>query len=392
MQRAAPGPTEEVAELAAPAASPARVSVRGLVKRFRTRTREHVALDDVSIDIAPGEFVVLLGPSGCGKTTLLRSIAGLEQPEAGEIRLDGELVSSAAAGVWVPPEGRRLGMVFQSYALWPHMSVTDNVAYPLRNAGRRPAEIGPLVQQALQRVGLETLGAAFPGQLSGGQQQRVALARALVATGGLVLFDEPLSNLDAKVRARLRLELAALQRAVGFSSLYVTHDQSEALALADRIAVMEVGRIAQIGTPQEIYHQPVSRYVADFIGSANEVEGEIEHLGAGECAVRTPYGLLTGRAGAGADRVGQRVVVMFRPEHCAVLAPEAPAPAGHNRMVGVLERSLFQGATVEHVVRTSSSLVVATALGSPPREPGAAVALAFPGASTLVYGLSEEGR
>ena len=369
-----------------------RVSVRGLTKRYRTRTRDTTALDGVSIDIAPGEFVVLLGPSGCGKTTLLRSIAGLEQPDAGDILLDGAVVSSSAGQLWCPPEQRRLGMVFQSYALWPHMSVADNVAYPLRNAGHRAAEIGPLVQQALARVGLDALGPSFPGQLSGGQQQRVALARALVATSGLVLFDEPLSNLDAKVRARLRVELAALQRSVGFSSLYVTHDQSEALALADRIAVMEVGRIAQIGSPQDIYDRPVSRYVADFIGSANEVLGEVEHRGGGECAVRTPLGLLAGQACAGIDHIGGAAAVMFRPEHCTVLGPGASVPGGHNRIAGTLERSLFQGATVEHVVRVGDSLVVATALAQDGMPPGTPVTVAFPAARTLVYGLTKDRR
>ena len=390
----APGAARPLArpdgETATSLQAPARISVRGLTKRYRTRAREHTALDDVSIDIAAGEFVVLLGPSGCGKTTLLRSIAGLEEPDVGDIRLDGELVSSAGAHVWVPPEQRRLGMVFQSYALWPHMSVADNIAYPLRNAGRRSAEIGPIVHQALQRVGLDGLEASFPGQLSGGQQQRVALARALVSTGGLVLFDEPLSNLDAKVRARLRLELAALQRAVGFSSLYVTHDQSEALALADRIAVMEVGRIAQIGTPQEIYHHPATRYVADFIGSANEVQGAIERHGPAECAVRTPFGLMAGRPGAGADRVGQSAAVMFRPEHCQIVAADAATPPGHNRIDGVLERALFQGATVEHVVRAAGSLVVSTALGRSPMATGATVAVTFPAETTWVYGLPQD--
>ncbi len=369
--------------------TPPRVSVRGLTKRYKTSTRDHVALHDVSLDIAPGEFVVLLGPSGCGKTTLLRSIAGLEQPESGEILLDGEPVSSARAGVWVPPEARRLGMVFQSYALWPHMSVFENVAYPLRNAGTPVAEIAQRVAQALERVGLETLGASRPGQLSGGQQQRVALARALVATGGLVLFDEPLSNLDAKVRARLRLELASLQRSLGFASLYVTHDQAEALALADRIAVMEAGRIAQVGTPEDIYDRPATRYVADFIGSANEVQGEIESVDGAECSVITPLGRLVGQPRHGVTRPGQRVAVMFRPEHCTVVSRDAGPLAGHNRIEGALERSVFQGATQEHVLRAGSHLIVTLAIGEARQPPAGLAAVSFPVARTLVFGLED---
>jgi len=366
-----------------------RVSVRGLTKRFKTRTREHVALNDVSLDIGPDEFVVLLGPSGCGKTTLLRSIAGLEQPESGEILLDGEPVSSARQGIWVPPEARRLGMVFQSYALWPHMTVFENVAYPLRNAGVASGEIAPRVTQALARVGLEALGASSPGQLSGGQQQRVALARALVATGGLVLFDEPLSNLDAKVRARLRLELATLQRSLGFAALYVTHDQAEALALADRIAVMDSGRIAQIGTPEEIYDSPATRYVADFIGSANEVQGEVESCQADECVVATPVGRLIGRVRAGAIRPGQKVAVMFRPEHCAVGARTADTPTGLNRIEGILERSVFQGAIREHVLRAGEHLVVTLGIGAEAMAQEAPAAVTVPVARTWVYALED---
>ena len=378
-----------------PATSPAlpggtpRVSVRGLTKRFKTRTREHVALNDVSLDIGADEFVVLLGPSGCGKTTLLRSIAGLEQPESGEIFFDDEPVSSARQGIWVPPEARRLGMVFQSYALWPHMSVFENVAYPLRNAGLAAGEIATRVAQALARVGLDALGASSPGQLSGGQQQRVALARALVATGGLVLFDEPLSNLDAKVRARLRLELATLQRSLGFAALYVTHDQAEALALADRIAVMESGRIAQIGTPEEIYDSPATRYVADFIGSANELPGEVESLGPDACVVSTPVGRLVGRARAGVMRPGQKVAVMFRPEHCAVGARTADALADHNRIEGVLERSVFQGATREHVLRTGEHLVVILGIGDEAMADGTPAVVTVPQARTWVYALED---
>ncbi len=361
-----------------------RVAVEGLTKRYRTKGGEHVALDNVSIDIGAGEFVVLLGPSGCGKTTLLRSIAGLEEPDGGDIRLDGQIVSSASRNIWLPPEDRNLGMVFQSYALWPHMNVFENVAYPLRNGKLKEAEIRPRVAQALERVGLSAVMASYPGQLSGGQQQRVSLARALVSTGGLVLFDEPLSNLDAKVRARLRIELVSLQQSMGFSSLYVTHDQSEALALADRIAVMEVGRIAQIGTPEEIYDSPATRYVADFIGSANEIVGEVMRIEGGTCVVATPVGQLVGGAATGVASVGQKVAVMFRPEQCA-LSRNATATSGLNTIATTLERSLFQGATFEHVLRAGTNLIVAISIGGDRYAHGETVSLSFPESRTLVF-------
>ncbi len=365
-----------------------RVSVQNLTKRYRTRAGEHTALDSVSIDIHPGEFVVLLGPSGCGKTTLLRSIAGLEQPDGGDIQIEGQIVSSAGRDIWFPPEERNLGMVFQSYALWPHMSVFENVAYPLRNQRVKDAELRPRVTQALDRVGLAHLSQSFPGQLSGGQQQRVALARALVSTGGLVLFDEPLSNLDAKVRARLRIELVALQQEIGFSSLYVTHDQSEALALADRIAVMEVGKIAQIGTPEEIYDAPASRYVADFIGSANEMQGEVTALDGRTCVVSTPAGVIAGSAGAGVATIGQKVAVMFRPEQCG-LAVDGAAPATHNTVSAVLERSLFQGSTFEHVLRVADKLIVAIAIGGERHPHGENLTVSFPKARTMIFPLAQ---
>ncbi|MDE3078339.1 MAG: ABC transporter ATP-binding protein, partial [Chloroflexota bacterium] len=236
----------------------ARVAVRNLTKVYHTRRGPVLALDNVSLEIAAGEILVLLGPSGCGKTTLLRCIAGLERPDSGELYVQGRPVFSSSTHVWLPPERRQLSMVFQSYALWPHMTVFENVAYPLRNVKVPAAEVRERTEAVLGVVGLGAYAPAYPGQLSGGQQQRVALARAIVANEGVVLFDEPLSNLDAKVRERLRVDLLALQRDIGFSALYVTHDQTEATALGDRIAVMSTGRMAQSGTPVEIYDRPSS--------------------------------------------------------------------------------------------------------------------------------------
>ena len=355
----------------APGARP-RVSIRNLSKTYRTRRGSHLALDNVSLDIGAGEFVVLLGPSGCGKTTLLRCVAGLEEPDSGEIYINDQLVFSSEKGVFVPPEKRQFNMVFQSYALWPHLSVAENVAYPLRNVGKNKAEAGKKAQEALELVGLGSYGAAYPGQLSGGQQQRVALARAIVSGDGLVLFDEPLSNLDAKVRERLRIELLNLQTRIGFSAIYVTHDQIEALALADRVAVMDVGRIAQIGTSSQIYDQPASRYVADFVGSANELPGTVVSHGA-TVVVDTAIGRIEGRFGGAEVPVGGEVWVMFRPEHC--LFDFEPGFNANHKIAGRLAHSLYLGSTIQHVVACGDEHIVVSKVGGAMLESETDVAL-----------------
>lgn len=336
---------------AEPLASPAqaRVQVRNLSKTYRTRRGDVLALNDVSLDVAAGEILVLLGPSGCGKTTLLRCVAGLERPDSGQIEVHGQTVFSSATGLSLPPEDRRLSMVFQSYALWPHMTVFDNIAYPLRNVHHKTPEVQERTRAVLRVVGLDEYAGAYPGQLSGGQQQRVALARAIVANDGIVLFDEPLSNLDAKVRERLRLELLALHQDIHFSALYVTHDQTEATALGDRIAVMNVGTVAQVGTPPEIYYQPISRYVAEFIGSANEICGRVQAWEGVRCRVGTPAGDILGTPIDGnRPEVGDEVTVLFRPEHCRVV--DGPAD-GVNHLSCRVERSMFLGSHVDYVVR-----------------------------------------
>jgi iron(III) transport system ATP-binding protein len=319
-----------------------RVEVRGLEKAYGT----FKALDDIHLDVGEGEFVVLLGPSGCGKTTLLRCVAGLETPGRGEIRLGGETVFSSTDGTYRPPERRNLSMVFQSYALWPHMTVAGNVAYPLENRGVARPEIVRRVTDVLRMVGLDHRGDAYPGQLSGGQQQRVSLARAIVTDAGLVLFDEPLSNLDAKVRENLRGELLALQRQIGFAAVYVTHDQTEAMALADRVVVMERGRIAQIGTPRAIYDRPATRYVAGFVGSQNEIEGRVVEARGDALVVETAAGPVLAAANPDGARPGDAVHLLFRPEHAAF------AEAGAANVFPVrLERTQFLGTHVEHTVR-----------------------------------------
>jgi iron(III) transport system ATP-binding protein len=357
--------------------------VRNLTKIYRTARRGDVkALDNVSIEVGSGEFVVLLGPSGCGKTTLLRCVAGLEKPDEGDIQVQGKTAFNSERDVWLPPEGRNLSMVFQSYALWPHMSVFDNIAYPLRNQKVPKAQVNERVNGVLKTVGLEAQGVAYPGQLSGGQQQRVALARAIVGGDGLVLFDEPLSNLDAKVRDRLRIELLALQKEIGFSALYVTHDQGEATVLADRVAVMDVGRVAQIGSADEIYHRPNSRYVADFIGQANEISGTVTGFEGDFCRVQTPLGSLTGTAvDPTALTEGKTVTVMFRPEQVRV----GDAATATNRFTGTVRRAIFLGANIEHLVDVSNTMITIHGTGTDRHAEGAELSLSIPSNAVRIF-------
>src|SRR6201991_511806 len=233
------------------------------------------AVRGVSFNVLPGEQLTLLGPSGCGKTTTLRAIAGLERPTSGAIRIAGRTVYSSAEGINIPAEKRGLSMVFQSYAIWPHMTVAENVAYGLKVRRRPSAEIDEGVRRALDLVQMSAFADRPASKLSGGQQQRVAVARAVAFSPSVLLFDEPLSNLDAKLRAEMRVELRELQRRLDITSLYVTHDQEEALAISDRVIVMNVGVIEQIGTPEQIYNQPKNRFVADFVGSANLIRGRV---------------------------------------------------------------------------------------------------------------------
>src|SRR5512132_3497553 len=254
------------------------LKVEGLFTEYPNERGEIVrAAQDVSFTVAEGRLFTLLGPSGCGKTTTLRSIAGLERPRAGEISVNGRVVYSSSKGVFVTPNRRGFGMVFQSYAIWPHMNVFQNAAFPLEVGDKRYSrkEIRDKVMRVLSAVQLDHLADREATKLSGGQQQRLALARALVMEPALLLLDEPLSNLDAKLRERMRFELKRLQRELGITTVYVTHDQSEALALSHSIAVMNAGRIEQLGTPREVYERPRNQFVADFIGSTNFVAGDV---------------------------------------------------------------------------------------------------------------------
>ncbi len=276
------------------------------------------AVKDTTLDIEPGSFVTLLGPSGCGKTTTLRMIAGFESPDEGEIYLGGEPINA------LTPNKRDTAMVFQSYALLPHYNIFDNVAYGLKLRKMDKAEIKDKVTNILKLVGLEGMEARMTNQLSGGQQQRVALARALVLEPGVLLFDEPLSNLDAKLRVSMRTEIRRIQQEAGITAVYVTHDQSEAMAISDKIIIMEQGVVAQMGTPQEIYYHPNSEFVADFIGEANFLKGKIASVNGAEGVAdiggnKVPVCEITGR------QAGEECTLVLRPE-AAVLADEGQLP------------------------------------------------------------------
>jgi iron(III) transport system ATP-binding protein len=331
------------------------LEVEGLVKRFpvgRASDQAVVAVGGIDVAVDQGEFFTLLGPSGCGKTTTLRSIAGLERPDAGRIVLDGRILFSATERRWVPANRRGIGMVFQSYAIWPHMDVFGNVAFPLQegSAERRLSrdEIRRRVSAALAVVRLDRLADRKATQLSGGQQQRLALARALVMEPPLLLLDEPLSNLDAKLREEMRFEIKRLQQELGVTALYVTHDQVEALAISDRIAVMNDGRIEQVGPPDEVYDRPATRFVAGFVGAGNFLEGTVAGRTGGLLELTTPSGPLRASAGSLETSPGQRVVVLVRPEDIGI----GPAAEGEGSdWTGVVVDRAFLGDAVDYVVR-----------------------------------------
>ncbi len=292
------------------AASPIHLRVTGVTKRFGAFT----ALDDVSLEVESGKLVCFLGPSGCGKTTLLRVIAGLEAQDAGSVEIGGRDVSR------LPPAQRDFGIVFQSYALFPNLTVTQNVGYGLVNRRKGRREIAARVAELLALVGMPEQGTKYPAQLSGGQQQRVALARALASSPSLLLLYEPLSALDARVRVRLRDEIKALQRRLGITTVMVTHDQEEALAMADRIVVMNRGRVEQVGSPAEIYGRPVTGFVADFVGEMNMLEGVVAGPGLVQVGA-----LALHCHGLGARPQGQRVKLGLRPEEVRIRGVEAGA-------------------------------------------------------------------
>jgi ABC-type Fe3+/spermidine/putrescine transport system ATPase subunit len=319
----------------------ARIEVSDLIVRYGDVT----AVDNIAFAIAPGELVTLLGPSGCGKTTTLRSVAGLETPTGGTIRLNGSAVYSARERRNVPAEKRGVSMVFQSYAIWPHMTVYDNVAYGLRVRKLPQAEVRQNVERVLDLVQMRAFADRPASKLSGGQQQRVAVARAIAFSPSVLLFDEPLSNLDAKLRAEMRVELRELQRRLDITSLYVTHDQEEALAISDRVIVMNGGRIEQIGTPEDIYNRPQSRFVADFVGSANLIAGKVRGQGANGTLIFEAEGGMELEV-APSDAPRERTAVALRSSYVHLVR----MPDSHNAVPGRIHRRMFHGDFIQYVV------------------------------------------
>jgi iron(III) transport system ATP-binding protein len=317
-----------------------------LVKVFGGAKDPVVAVDHVSLQVREGELVTLLGPSGCGKTTTLRMVAGFEFPSEGNILLDGERMND------VPPNRRPTTMVFQNYALFPHMSVAQNIEYGLKIHRVGGREIRERVEEVMRLVGLKGMGGRSPAQLSGGQQQRVSLARSLIMEPKVLLLDEPLSNLDAKLRESTRIEIRKLQRRLGITSVYVTHDQEEAMTLSDRVVIMHEGRIQQIGTPSEIYAHPATRFVADFIGKANFLEATVASIEGGSLTTVDVYGTKLQVPAAVDDLTeGMKVTLVVRPESVAL----EPKRAGG--LKGVIGESVYLGSQMVYEVRLEDRLI-----------------------------------
>ena len=344
------------------------------IKRLLKRYKDVVAVNGIQLDIEKGEMLTLLGPSGCGKTTTLRCIAGLEKPEGGDIVIDGKPLLSKG---FVQPSKRGIGMVFQNYAVWPHMKVFNNVAYGLKLLKISKKEIREKVRKVLELVGLGGLEDRYPSQLSGGQQQRVALARALVRNPKVLLLDEPLSNLDAKLREELRFEIKSLVRRMGITSVYVTHDQAEAMVISDRIAVMNAGNVVQIGSAQEIYEHPTDRFVADFIGTMNFISGEITAVfpDKGQASVRTDFSekLRCMMPHAGETKPGEEAYASIRPEDVAVFAE--PPRDTQNVFKGIIENKAYLGNFLYLFVRVNDTKIRVQISQYLPQEEGQAVYL-----------------
>jgi ABC-type Fe3+/spermidine/putrescine transport system ATPase subunit len=328
-----------------------RIAVDNLTKRFGSLA----AVSEVSLSIEEGEMFTLLGPSGCGKTTLLRLLAGFYTPDAGEIRFGDRVVND------VPPHERGIGMVFQNYALWPHMTVSENVSYGLKLRKVSSSDMATRVQGVLAKVGLTGLGGRYPGQLSGGQQQRVALARALVLNPQMLLLDEPLSNLDAKIRVQVRAEIRKLQKELGITAVYVTHDQEEALAMSDRIAVFNLGKTCQVGPPKALYERPTTRFVADFIGINNLIEGTVRSVAGSGLRADTALGELVAIHDEPL-RVGDRCVICIRPENIVL---NGQTGGEKNHLNGKIAFTAYLGNTLRYDVDLGGGVTFKTDISDP---------------------------
>jgi spermidine/putrescine ABC transporter ATP-binding subunit len=348
-----------------------RVRVDGVSKRFAHRVKGEVyAARDVTLDVAPGEFLTLLGPSGCGKTTTLRMIAGFEAPDEGRIRFGDDDVTHA------PADKRNIGFVFQNYALFPHLSVAENVAYGLRVRGVAEADLASQVRDVLRLVGLAGYEHQFSSQLSGGEQQRVALARAIVIKPRLLLFDEPLSNLDARLRVQMREEIRDLQQRLAITTVYVTHDQEEAMAVSDRIVVMSQGRVVQDGSAEDLYHRPRTRFVAEFIGRVNLVAAQVVDASDGALTLAALDRQLVVRNGGTPLRAGDAACLVLRPEALQIVREDDPEAA----LQGVVTSRTFLGEKVEYRVRCGDTTLQVVRYNSGPGDlvpPGMTIGLAI---------------
>ena len=331
----------------------------------------HHALKDISFSIDEGQFVTFLGPSGCGKTTTLRLIAGFLQPDTGEVRSKGQVLSTPKFAI--PPEERHMGMVFQNYAIWPHMSVFENVAFGLNLKRTDKRTLASRVEAILDTVGLSGLGNRHPGQLSGGQQQRVALARSLVVEPSILLLDEPLSNLDAKLREHMRSELKALQRRTGITFIYVTHDQTEALSLSDKVIVFQNGVVQQVGTPQEVYNQPSNLFIADFMGALNKIDGTI--IGREGARLKVKSGNIHFEAVPSACLADHsQTTLAIRPE-AIILDVSGERP---NTYASKVIDAAFLGNTIEYVLDVQGVRLIAQASPASPFIPGRNINVEIP--------------
>jgi len=348
------------------------VELKNVTKQFENIK----AVDNVSFKVEKGEFFTLLGPSGCGKTTTLRMISGFYEPDEGEIYIDERLVNG------LPPEQRNTGFVFQNYALFPHMTVFENVAYGLKIRKVSKEEIKKRVSEVLSFVGLKGFEERYPHQLSGGQQQRVALARVLIINPKVLLLDEPLSNLDAKLRVYMRGELRKIQQSLKVTAIYVTHDQAEALSMSDRIAVMNAGKIEQIGSPAEIYGEPKTKFVADFMGLVNMIEGRIIKIDNSSQIIETQYGLIKSPLKEGVKE-GDKVFILIRPESIEVVKSELKSEKGQlNEFYGEIKEASFTGSHVKYTIVIDKTLTLSAIIQDPLKKgilkEGSKVKLTFP--------------
>lgn len=362
------------------------LSIRGLNKSFGSNS-EVQAVGDLNLDVLNGEIFTLLGPSGCGKTTTLRLIGGLEYPDSGQIILNGRPIVSVQEKIFVPPHKRNMGMVFQSYAVWPHLTVFENIAYPLKARHLPAAEIRNKVSQVVSLLGLDGLEGRPGPLLSGGQQQRVALARALVYEPGILLLDEPFSNLDAKLREQMRIEVKLIQRELGIGVVLVTHDQVEALSLSDRLAVFNEGKLQQVGRPEEVYQQPQNQFVRDFMGRTLIMNGEVEQIDQkGNIKVRFADGsILQGSCHSNWVPVtGDSALVTVRPEHAEVI--DKSVKKKNNLIHGIIDTLLFLGDHVESRIRVGGGNHII--LNLPPTsnwKEGTSISISVPAHQVIVW-------